>query len=215
MTSRVDAVFDLTGSRICRGIFLPGEALTAEAVQAEADCSRTVAREALGLLVSLGLLRVRRRIGYEVRPAEHWSRLSPDVLRWLLAGPDSVRVLHELMDLRSVVEPAAAAAAAAAQDGGAVEPASRLWAAAAAADRDSFLAADVDFHRAVLRAGGNRLFEALGALIAESLPPRADAGEQLSLSEARAHLDLADAIVAGDADAARSLAASLTEHGGA
>ncbi|MGO3884780.1 MAG: FadR/GntR family transcriptional regulator [Mycetocola sp.] len=209
MTSRVDQVSDLIGSEICSGVLQPGTALTAEGLQARAGASRTVVREALGVLTSLGLVRVRRRIGYEVCAQRDWTILSPEVMRWRLAGPDSSAVQAELTALRDLLEPEAAALASASADAETraelARTAAELWSAALAGDRDRFVTTDIHFHRTVCEASGSSVVAALGEVLAEALPPRAPSGTELSHDQARAHLDLADAIVRGDAAEARRL----------
>lgn len=216
MSSRVEKVTELLGSEICSGVLGEGTAVTAADVQARTGTSRSAVREGLGILVSLGLLRVRRRIGYEVCRSADWMLLAPEVVRWRLAGPDARHALAELLALRALIEPAGAAAAArsasASERESIAATAGRVWATAASGDREGFIAADVELHRRVLSASGNGLFDSLGDLLAESLPPRAPDAASISLAEARAHLDLADAIVQADADRAEELSRRIVDH---
>lgn len=216
MTSRADQVTELIGKEICAGILAPGTSITAEALQTRTQTSRSAVREGLRVLVSLGLLKVRRRIGYEICGHDNWALLSPEVMRWRLAGPNSAHVLEELLALRTLLEPASAGQAADAADGDArtaiAQAAGDLWAAAAGGEREAFIEADRRFHQNLLIGSGNPLISALGDLLAESLPPRAPDAESISLEEARAHLELADAIARADAAAARSLAAAILQR---
>lgn len=213
MTSRVDDVADLVGRAICSGEFEPGHRLTAEGLQERTGISRTAVREALGLLTSYRLIRPRRRIGYEVCEREAWQVLAPAVMRWRLAGPSSEAVTAELGALRALVEPAAAAGAAVTateQERAAIAAsAGTLWSAAVSGDHDGFVTADVALHREILAASGNALYRALGDLLTESLPSRAPDADSIELADARAHLDLADAVVRGDEAAAARVAAEI------
>jgi DNA-binding FadR family transcriptional regulator len=210
VTSRVDQVVDTLGRMICGGDLAVGSRLTADEVQVRTKTSRSGVREALGILVSLGLVMPRRRIGYEVRPRADWNVLAPEVMRWRLDGEEGEAVTAELTALRLLVEPAAAAAAARRVDheGGVAIAASAaaLWQAAVSGDRDAFVAADTDLHRRILEQSGNDLFRALGSLLSESLPRRA---ATISLDEAHAHLDLADAIAQSDAERAERVAREI------
>lgn len=207
--SRVSQVAEQIGAAICTGRLRPGESLTAEDVQSQTGTSRSGVREALGILMSLGLLRVRRRVGYEVCDIQHWQHLAPEVTRWRFAGPDAEPLAAELAALRAAIEPAAAAAAArlatAPQRAEIAAAASQIWTSALAGDREGFLEADVRMHAAILAASGNRLFASLGGLLAESLPPRAPDADSISGAEATAHLDLAAAISAADDEKAERL----------
>ncbi|MDI6943345.1 FCD domain-containing protein [Microbacterium barkeri] len=213
MTSLVAGVVDALGADICAGRLAPGTALTLEAVQERTGVSRPAAREAMSALATLGLVAPRRRIGFEVADPERWQRLAPEVMRWRLAGPARDAVTAELTALRALVEPAAArAAASAASASDRAEIAARagaLWSAAAGADREAFVAEDRALHTAVLAASGNSLFRALGGLLAESLPPRAPDAAHISLEAARRHLELAEAITAGDGERAAAAAHAI------
>ena len=76
------------------------------------DVSRTVIREVVRVLESLGLASVRRRVGITILDSEHWNSLDPNVIRWQLAGPDRFEQLSILSELRSGIEPLAARLAA-------------------------------------------------------------------------------------------------------
>jgi DNA-binding FadR family transcriptional regulator len=215
MSTRVAVVTELLGREICAGTIAVGTPLTAEALQERTGVSRGAVREALSILGSLGLVRSRRRIGFEVLPADEWQRLTPEVMRWRLAAGDS-GIVAELTALRRLVEPAAARAAAglasAEQRAFIAVSAGSMWAAAASGDREGFVAADVALHEVILRASGNSLYLSLGSLFAVSLPQRAPDAESISRDEARAHLDLADAIARGDADAADAGARAIVSR---
>ena len=65
------------------------------------------------VLESMGLVAARRRVGITVLPPARWNPFDPDIIRWRLAGPDRLRHLQSLSELRSAIEPLAARLAAA------------------------------------------------------------------------------------------------------
>jgi DNA-binding FadR family transcriptional regulator len=152
-----------------------------------------------------------------VRGAEHWNVLDPDVLAWQLDAAPDRRFVHELFELRRLVEPAIgtiAAERATDEDVAALEAALHDM-AAAGENADAFLDADVRFHRAVLAAVDNRLMRALGTItetaltlsLRLSLP--APRGRGPSVPEHRAVLE---AIRRHDPDAARDAIRTLIDE---
>ena len=105
------AITDL-GGRIVRGDLAPGTVLTLEQLCREGEVSRTIAREVVQVLSSMGLVESRRRTGVTVLPVARWDSFAPAVIRWRLEGPERHRHLAELSQLRAAVEPAASALAA-------------------------------------------------------------------------------------------------------
>ncbi len=155
---------------------------------------KTPIREALGRLAQEGLVRVIPRQGYVIAPI-------------------TLRDVHDLFDLRLIVEPAAVQHAAAHID---VTDLRRLDALCRAGytlgDHDSataFLRANTEFHVLIARASGNaRLARLLAQLLDESerlfhlglmLRNRSD-------EMAHEHHDLVEALAARDAEAARCIA---------
>ncbi|MBO3662136.1 FadR/GntR family transcriptional regulator [Microbacterium stercoris] len=207
-------VLDAIGRRAAAGALAPGDVLTLAQLEAEHGASRTVVREAVRVLESLGILTSRRRVGITVQPREQWDALAPAVIRWNLAGPGRRQQLEALMELRVAVEPTAARLAATR-----ATPAQRDELRALAerlrdlgltgrADSDEFMEADVDFHRALLRASGNPQLAALEGPVSEELRGRTRLGLHPrvpapgTLDE---HLSVALAIAAGEPDDAERL----------
>jgi len=187
------SVLEAVGAEITAGELPAGAVLTLEQLQQRFGVSRTVARETMRSLEQLGLVTSRRRVGLVVRPSSDWVVFDPRVIRWRLAGPHRLGQLRSLTELRAAVEPVAAAAAARHAD---PEEVDRLLAVVArmrelgeAGRLEEFLAADVEFHTLLLRAGRNEMFAALTDVVAEVLAGRTRHG----LMPARPHAEALDA----------------------
>lgn len=222
MTSTYDRVLDAIGTAVVSGEFARGSRRSTDELVAWTGASRSIVREAVRVLVSLGLLHAGRRVGITVLGAVEWDVLDPRVVRWRLQGPDRERASAELRELRAAVEPLAAAAAArrasldecAAGREALLATADELAAAATQDRRLDFTSADVRFHTRVLDLSGNVLYRRLHRVVGEALrergsirPDRHDVG---------LHLALARAVAAGDADGAADTMREIvhrTEHG--
>ena len=97
-------VLDDLGSRIASADLAEGTVLTLAHLESEYGASRTVVREAVRVLESMGMLASRRRVGITVQPRARWDELDPKVIRWTLAGPARQEHLAALMELRVAVE---------------------------------------------------------------------------------------------------------------
>jgi len=194
-------VLDALGARIVSGVLAAGDVVHAESFEKEFDVSRSVVREAVRVLQSLGLVESVRRVGMRVLPAARWNVYDPLVIRWRLASPSGGVQLRSLTELRNAVEPAAAELAAihASDDEGAelVGLAARMRSLGRAGDLDGFLALDIEFHSRVMRASGNDMFASLDRVIAEVLTGRTDQGLMPSHPHEEAlawHAEVADAV---------------------
>lgn len=210
VTVYTEVLADL-GPRVVDGRLTPGTTLTLDALAAEYGVSRTVAREVVQVLASMGLVESRRRTGVRVLDPEHWNHHSPSVIRWRLDGEGRGRHLHELSELRAAVEPPSAALAA--QHAGddvrvrLLDIAAQLEHTGAAGHLDAFLELDVEFHRLLLTASGNVMFGAFGDVVEEVLRGRTghDLMPPVPKPEARRlHSMVAQAVADGDADVARA-----------
>ncbi|KTR24938.1 FadR/GntR family transcriptional regulator [Curtobacterium citreum] len=212
-------VLETLGQQIVDGLLRPGTVVHPEAVAEEYGVSRSVVREALRVLQSLGLVEPRQRVGTLVRPASSWELLAPTVIRWRGASPAYFSQQRELLELRLGVEPVAAALAATNTTTTADTTAAVLAAAtdmAAACDRDdsrAYLEADVRFHRALLAASGNAVFAHFAGTVEALLRTRTsesrDTITRWTHDAAARHVAVARAVVDGDADAASSAATAL------
>lgn len=211
MSSRLhDLAVEHLGTRIVSGELAPGSVLRTESLEEDLEVSRSVVREAVRVAQSLGLVESVKRVGIRVRPMSAWNLFDPSVIRWRLASGQKGAQLRSLTELRTAVEPVAAELAArfaAPEQGSALMAiAAAMRTAGRAGDADAFLELDVDFHRTVLRASGNEMFAALGDAVGEVLRGRTSSGlmpARPSEDAMQWHVDVADAILAGRADAAR------------
>lgn len=146
------------GRRIVGGSLPPGAVLpNADLLAREYRVSRPALREAIKLLAGKGLLEMAPRRGTVVRPRAAWNRLDDDVINWELGEAPSATFVRNLFELRRMIEPEAAALAATRATGAGIadiEVALHAMRQADFASRDS-IAADLDFHRAILTHSGN------------------------------------------------------------
>ncbi len=205
-----NAIRDL-GGRIVQGSLEPGSRITLEWLAREFSISRTIAREVVQVLASMGLVRSRRRTGITVLSRAEWDAFDPAVIRWRLDGPERRGHLEELAELRAAVEPAAAALAAVRADDDVrtrlLVLAEQMETTGAAGDLTAFLEHDVAFHRLLLQTSGNAMFAGLGDVVEEVLRGRTDHHLMPPEPKPRArerHTVVASAVAAGDAETART-----------
>jgi DNA-binding FadR family transcriptional regulator len=168
------------GLAIASGDYPAGRVLTLDKVSAEHGVSRSVVREAIRVLESMGMVESRRRVGITVQPATKWNVFDPRLIRWRLEGSDRTAQLVSLSELRRGFEPAAAALAAQRAN----PDQCRIMAAAVSdmvmhgrsGDLDAYLLADKIFHRTMLEASDNEMFRALYGVVAEVLSGRTHHG---------------------------------------
>jgi DNA-binding FadR family transcriptional regulator len=169
-------LLEALGTAIASGHYPAGEVLTLDGVSAEHGVSRSVAREAIRVLESMGMVASRRRVGLTILPSEKWNVFDPLVIRWRLESDNRAALLVSLSELRRGFEPAAAALAARRAN----PHQCRIMAAAVSdmvvhgrsGDLESYLLADKVFHRTLLEASGNEMFRALNDVVAEILTGR-------------------------------------------
>lgn len=212
-------ILDTLGAEICSGALAPSSVLNTDELEARFDVSRTLVREVLRVLASLGLIESRRRVGTVVLPEKAWDAFSPQVIRWKLASPARLTQLRELTELRNAVEPLAALLAAERADDAArqriVGLAAEMWAAGKTGRSLDFLALDVEFHRAVLASSGNHMMSRLHQVTQEVLEGRVQYGLMPQLPDHAAlewHMDVATAIQHGDGTAARAAMEKIVEQ---
>ncbi|MEH7177524.1 FadR/GntR family transcriptional regulator [Neobacillus vireti] len=152
-------VHDL-GRKIVTGEIPPGELLPkVEDAGEMLNVSRTVVREALRVLSTMGLVRSNQRAGTVVLPRSDWQWWNLDVLTWVLEDEKNTDFLVHLTEVRLGLEPTAAALAAKRatdQDMVKIKDAfERLE--LSIGDERAWASADYDFHESILQASHNDL----------------------------------------------------------
>jgi DNA-binding FadR family transcriptional regulator len=207
---------------IVRGVLPPGERLPREADLARRfDVSRGVARECIRGLEERGLVSVKHGRGATVLADSRWNMLDLDVIAAALASPSSADVLAEYLECRRVLEIGAAGLAAERATREDLVDLSMALERMAAAALDAsttpsaeaqYHEADIEFHRAVIAATGNRALGGMTepvhrALAAARIPlARPDQRLERSLPE---HRRILAAIAGRDLEAAR---AAMRDH---
>ncbi|EYD75627.1 putative transcriptional regulatory protein, GntR family [Rubellimicrobium mesophilum DSM 19309] len=163
----VDAIgADIIQGRLLQGSILPRD----EDLVSRFGVSRTVLREAMKTLTAKGLLVARSRVGTKVRPRDDWNMFDADVLRWHMEGGTGKAFFADLSEMRLAIEPyAAGLAAARASVEDVANMRSTVERMAAAPDRRSFAAVDIELHRQVAKASGNVFMHSVSALIEAAL----------------------------------------------
>jgi GntR family transcriptional repressor for pyruvate dehydrogenase complex len=200
---------------IAVGEISPGEMLPREVALAEHfDVSRGVIRECIRGLEERGVIVVKHGRGATVTAPEQWDVLDPEVLRALLAAPGGDALVADALECQRLLEVQAAGLAAERarhEDLDALTQALErmtVHGRTPAADQ-RVLDADVDFHRAIVHASGNRALARMSAPLHRALiaATRERGGAIDAERQAADHREIVAAIAAGDVNAARNATA--------
>ena len=216
-------VVNTLGQEIVDGTFAAGDILNLDRLSERFTVSRSVLREALRVLQSLGMVEPRQRVGTQVLPRQLWDLFSPQIIHWRGQG-DYFAQMREMLELRLGIEPVAARLSArlmTTEEREAVAQAAAVMVQAdQAQDGRRYLEADVQFHTLILQGSGNAVMGHFASTVAALLRTR-EQEKRFTITEytpasAHRHNDLAAAIAVGDEDAAYSsayatLEATLTE----
>ena len=214
-----DNLLTALGTSIVSGAYPAGQVLTLDGVSAHHGVSRSVAREAIRVLESMGMVESRRRVGITIQPAHKWNVFDPRLIRWRLEAGDRAAQLVSFSELRRGFEPAAAALAARRAD----PHQCRIMAAAVSdmvvhgrsGDLAAYLLADKVFHQTLLEASGNEMFRALNGVVAEVLTGRTHHGmmpDEPNPAAIELHDQVAHAVRLRDEEAAeRAMRAIIDE----
>jgi DNA-binding FadR family transcriptional regulator len=210
-------VVETLGKEITDGRLPAHQVVYADQLTERFGISRSVVRESVRTLSSMGLLEARPQVGTRVLPIEHWDLLNPRIIEWRGLGPDATAQQRELLELRLGMEPVAARLAAARIDEsagqGIVDAASAMRSALEAKDSFRFFAADSMFHRLLLEGSQNLLLSKFAATIDAGLHVRENLPTtQLSLGAVELHAELAQALINGEGEAAADLATRILEQ---
>lgn len=216
---QVAAVVDILGQRIAAGHYAEGETLPIEQELADSlDVGRNALREAVKVLSGKGLISTAPRAGTRIRPRRDWNLLDPDVLKWH-ADPDTATrtFMLDLIEMRRIIEPKAAelAAVRATRDDVAAILSAYEKMAARDADQETRIAADIDFHSAILKASHNEVLTHFRYAVAAYLRAHARLGQQVSpeddAEDLERHQRIALAIATGKAKSAYSLTVEMLQ----
>ncbi|WP_053363403.1 FadR/GntR family transcriptional regulator [Bacillus sp. FJAT-27251] len=160
MKSRSDQLVDELGRKIVTGQLGQGEILPkVEDLSELLQVSRTVVREALRGLSTLGLVKSNQRSGTVVLPRSEWRWWNIDVLTWVLEDENNRDFLLHLTEVRLGLEPTAVALAATRateEDRMKIKDAfSRME--QSIGDSKAWAVADYDFHNVLVTASYNDL----------------------------------------------------------
>jgi DNA-binding FadR family transcriptional regulator len=206
--------------RLARGIvggeYPENKLPSQEALHEQFKMSRTVIREAISTLISRGMLQVQMKAGTLITPTRRWRMIDGDVVAWrLLARQTDPAFVRDLAGFRALIEPAAAAQAAShASEIDRRVIGSTYKALLAANDQSGYMAADIEFHTAILMASGNQIMEQMVELIRALLLTAYSDGRQSILHddvEREILARLVGHIEAHDASAASAAMAELIE----
>ncbi|MGF1761616.1 FadR family transcriptional regulator [Photobacterium sagamiensis] len=120
--------------------------------------SRTVLREAVKALVEKGIIRTKQKAGTLVNPRCEWNLFDKDILAWMFEKEVDKKLLHDIVELRSSIEPAVvklAAIRATDEDIKAIGEAFHKMASSETPEEHS--EADVCFHMAIFDACKNEM----------------------------------------------------------
>lgn len=203
------SVLSRVGADLTHGRVLAGDVMSMEQIEERYGVSRTVVREVVKVLESVGVATSRRRVGVTFQPESSWEALSPVIIHWRLEGPRRLDQLREVSELRRGIEPQAAWLAAQRADEDEVarlrDAAQAMADAGPRGDLQGYLAHDIDFHRSLLAASGNALLVSFAPFVEEALRGRTDHDLMPEVPEQQAvdwHVEVAAAITEGRAELA-------------
>jgi DNA-binding FadR family transcriptional regulator len=158
-------VLDKIGESIVKGHIKPLDNLPPDTeLIKKYNIGRNALREVFKVLSSKGLLDASPRKGTWVCEQENWNILDPDVLNWSIGTQLHTKILLDVCEARTLIEPAAARLAARhakISDVAMIEAAYERM-ETAHPGTNAALQADVDFHLALFKASHNRLWMQFG-----------------------------------------------------
>lgn len=195
-------VVDRVGEDIVTGKIAAGSIIYADQISQSLGVSRSVVRESMRTLESMGLVEARPQVGTRVLGSEHWDLLNPRVVSWRAKGNDYLIQQRELLELRLGLEATAAKLAAEriSDEKGdlLVSLANAMGDALVAADPGAYFDADADFHRVLVEESGNAVISRFGDIIEAVLEARStDNRPEMSRivgESVRRHIALAEAV---------------------
>jgi DNA-binding FadR family transcriptional regulator len=211
-------VVNALGQEIVDGSYRTGDILNLDTLSERFAVSRSVLREALRVLQSVGMVEPRQRVGTQVLSGESWDLLNPLIIQWRGRG-DYFAQMREMLQMRLGIEPVAARLSASRMTPAQREAVVTAAAVMVEADHDNegrrYLEADVEFHTLILQGSGNAVMGHFANTVAALLRTREQEKRftvtEYSPASAHRHNDLAAAISSGDGEAAYALAYATLE----
>jgi len=199
-------VLHTLGREIVDGDLATGEVLNSEQLCERFSVSRSVIRESLRALESMGMVHARPQVGTRVAESSNWDLLNPQVVLWRGQGTQYLQQMHEILELRLGVEVAAAGLAAHRMVRDEVrvlkDAVTAMTRASQVGDDESFLAADITFHNTLLKGSGNAVIAQFADTVAAVLRTRSgDYSHTFNHRTSHSlenHLALAEALEARD-----------------
>lgn len=205
------------GIKIVSGVYQPGDVLDGEvAASGVFEVSRTAYREGVRILSAKGLVESRPKTGTRVSDRDRWHLLDPDVLSWIFEHEPDERLIVSLFELRNIVEPQAAALAASRRTDAQLKMMADALEGMArhSLATEEGRAADKAFHSALLEASDNpflvSLTSSVGAAVAWTTIYKQRV-TPLRRDPLPDHRRVYDAVLAGDAVAARQAMEALVD----
>lgn len=161
-------------SQVILGSFQPGEVLpTEEQLCAQFGVSRSVIREAMRTVSGARMTRSRQGRGTVILDARSWNEFSPDILQARVEAGAAGDFLADFIELRTIIESQAAGLAAERAEHSQLDDMRTHLCAMESTldDSDAFIAADLEFHIAIIDATGNAMIIRLCDLLQPMLRP--------------------------------------------
>ncbi len=213
-------VVDSLGQEIVNGTIPAGATLAPDELCARFGVSRSVVRESLRALESMGMTLARPQVGTKVLAESEWNLLHPQVVAWRGRGAGYLDQMEQVLEVRFGIELVASRLAARRMTDEAIAQllttVDAMSAAAAASDGDAYLDADAEFHRLILEGSGNVLISQFSRTVAAVVQTRRrDPGRtitELTPASLNDHLKLAKAIARRNPASADSALRAVVMH---
>ncbi|MFT4220898.1 MAG: FCD domain-containing protein [Microbacterium sp.] len=208
------------GRDIVAGVLAPGASINTEEVCARLQVSRSVVRESLRALESVGMISAKPRIGTRVNPPLMWDMLNPQVVAWRGSGATYLQQMREMLELRLGVEVAAAGLAAERMPAARVEDLrtrlANMNVAVARDDVNRFVEEDAAFHTIIMTSCENAFIAQIATPVTAVLATRQDDDARFFSAHTPHSLDqheqLVDAIASADRDSAEKWARAIVQE---
>lgn len=213
-------VVDEVGQEIINGDLPTGTIIHADQLCERLGVSRSVVREGIRTLSSMGLVEARPQVGTRVLPQTHWDLLNPYVVKWRAQGPGYVEQMKQLLELRLGIEHVAAGLAAqrmsAEQGQEILARALGMKEAFENSDARKFFEMDAAFHRLILEGTENAVIAQLADTVGATLDGRGQdtrpGMHDLTEESVQNHIFLAQTLVDRDVAGAQLTALKLVDR---